>query len=273
MNASNFDNTYNYNYNHEEGQQDRVYNHMNNNQNINVNNINENNDINPEEIDEEKENQEKEIMKVYQLVDLIPLSRQKKNITRDFADGVLLAELIKFFIPKYVELHNYITSNNMKTKRENWGTLNRKVLKKLGFGISNTEIESIINYAPGCIEFVLQKIFNKLYENGIDVEDVISRKTNNNNINNHTILNFGENVSGMVNNNNTNNKIINTNHKYHQLEEEYKQELVERDSIIDELKIALEETEKNLKISEENKKILSHQLEVLKNKVKEMGLY
>ena len=40
-------------------------------------------------------------------MDEIPLSRPKKNITRDFADGVLMAEIVNNFIPKLVEIHNY----------------------------------------------------------------------------------------------------------------------------------------------------------------------
>ena len=40
-------------------------------------------------------------------VDTIPLSRPKKHIGRDFADGVLLAEIVQHYIPKLVDLHNY----------------------------------------------------------------------------------------------------------------------------------------------------------------------
>jgi hypothetical protein len=54
------------------------------------------------------------------------LSRPKKNITRDFADGVLLAEIISHYFPKLVELHNYIASTSAATKLANWNTLNSK---------------------------------------------------------------------------------------------------------------------------------------------------
>ena len=42
---------------------------------------------------------EDELNEVYNYVDSIPLSRPKKNISRDFCDGVLLAEIIHHFIP------------------------------------------------------------------------------------------------------------------------------------------------------------------------------
>lgn len=37
---------------------------------------------------------EEELNDVYSWVDSIPLSRPKKNISRDFSDGVLMAEII-----------------------------------------------------------------------------------------------------------------------------------------------------------------------------------
>jgi len=36
-------------------------------------------------------------------VDEIPLSRPKRSITRDFSDGVLMAELVHHYFPKLVE--------------------------------------------------------------------------------------------------------------------------------------------------------------------------
>jgi hypothetical protein len=69
---------------------------------------------------------EEELNSIYNWVDKIPLSRPKKNITRDFADGVLVAEIVAHFLPKYVELHNYSPANSATQKLYNWNTLNRK---------------------------------------------------------------------------------------------------------------------------------------------------
>lgn len=43
----------------------------------------------------------------YAWIDEIPLSRPKRNITRDFSDGVMVAEVIHHFIPKLISMHNY----------------------------------------------------------------------------------------------------------------------------------------------------------------------
>ena len=56
---------------------------------------------------------EDDLQVVYNWVDEIPLSRPKRNISRDFSDGVLLAEIIKHFMPKLVDLHNYSAAHSV----------------------------------------------------------------------------------------------------------------------------------------------------------------
>lgn len=98
-------------------------------------------------MEEENSNQEFEghnYMFIYEWVDEVNLSRPKKNIARDFSDGgndqniclyflqkiylinnvVLVAELIKNFNSKLVELHNYPAAYSTNKKRYNWNTLN-----------------------------------------------------------------------------------------------------------------------------------------------------
>ena len=57
---------------------------------------------------------EEELNFVYNWVDEIPLSRAKKNITRDFADGVLIAEIVSIYAPKIIEKHNYSLAHSVK---------------------------------------------------------------------------------------------------------------------------------------------------------------
>ena len=57
---------------------------------------------------------EEELKEVYNWVDDIPLSRTKKNIARDFSDGVLAAEVVHHYIPHIIELHNYSSVNSVK---------------------------------------------------------------------------------------------------------------------------------------------------------------
>ena len=50
---------------------------------------------------------EEELSELYAWVDTIPLSKPKKSIARDFADGVCVAEIIHHYFPRLVQLHNY----------------------------------------------------------------------------------------------------------------------------------------------------------------------
>ena len=45
---------------------------------------------------------EEELEHLYNWIDEIPFSRAKKNIARDFSDGVLMAELVKHFFPRMI---------------------------------------------------------------------------------------------------------------------------------------------------------------------------
>ena len=57
---------------------------------------------------------EEELNEIYQWVDEIPLSRPKKIITRDFADAVLMAEIVNHYCPKLVNLHNYSNASSVR---------------------------------------------------------------------------------------------------------------------------------------------------------------
>ncbi|XP_021378556.1 sperm flagellar protein 1-like isoform X7 [Mizuhopecten yessoensis] len=103
-----------------------------------------------------------ELTDLYKWVDAIPLSKPKKNMTRDFADGVQVAELVKNFFPKLVDLYNYPTCSNAKQKAKNWEYLNRTVFSKLRFELASDVIEDLSTCKPGVIEKVLHKLRSKI---------------------------------------------------------------------------------------------------------------
>ncbi|XP_071235844.1 sperm flagellar protein 1 isoform X3 [Salvelinus alpinus] len=93
----------------------------------------------------DKELNEEILQDLFAWIDKIPLSRPKRNITRDFSDGVMAAEVVKYFFPKLVELHNYTPANSIQQKLSNWGTLNRKVFSKLNFHIPEETVKRIVD--------------------------------------------------------------------------------------------------------------------------------
>ncbi|XP_023183132.1 sperm flagellar protein 1-like isoform X1 [Xiphophorus maculatus] len=96
----------------------------------------------------------------------IPFSRSIKNISRDFSDGVMVAEIVEHYFPRIVDIHNYITSCNTQQKRNNWNLLNKRVFSKLDFYVSEDMVEKIVSSTPCVILpvlfFLKEKIENKL---------------------------------------------------------------------------------------------------------------
>ena len=195
-------------------------------------NYNNQNNENQEEQEDELNNvqdDESELMYIYEWVDSIELSRPKKNIARDFSDGVLLAEIIKSYLPHLVDLHNYPSCSNSKHKESNWNVLNNKVLKKMHIKLTKEEINSIIKAEPLAIEKLLQRVYA-----------VLQNKVNIN-------ANKEQNNIGMEMNSN----------------EMLKRTLEEKDNVIKQLKDIVEVLELKLKNSEEMEGILQNKVQQL----------
>lgn len=103
-----------------------------------------------------------ELEAILKWIDSFTLSRSSKKLCRDFSDAVLLAEILKFELPKLVDMHNYTACNSIQGKIKNWSTLNRKVLKKLNIHLREEEIERLAKAEMNCIEEVLFNVMNRV---------------------------------------------------------------------------------------------------------------
>ena len=184
-----------------------------------------------EEMDNNQEDNENELMYIYEWVDSIELSRPKKNIARDFSDGVLLAEIIKNYFPRLVDLHNYPSCSNSKHKESNWNVLNNKVLKRIGIKLTKNEINDIIKCEHLAIEHLLQRVYNAL--------------------------------QGRINMNKGNKN--NSNFEIQKNNEMLRKTLQEKENVIKQLHDIIEVLELKLKNSEEMEKILANKVEQLTN--------
>ncbi|XP_076103393.1 sperm flagellar protein 1-like isoform X4 [Mytilus galloprovincialis] len=124
-----------------------------------------------------------EVENLYHWIDRIPLSRPKKNVVKDFSDGVLVAEIVAHYLPKWVELHNYTPAAATKQKMENWYLLNRRVLRKLDLDLSDDVIRALANTTnpkPRVIEKVLMLLrmqLDKMMEKQEALVPVTSKST------------------------------------------------------------------------------------------------
>lgn len=76
--------------------------------------------------------------------------------------AVPVAQILKTYFPKMVEMHNYSPQNSVQMKMMNWKVLNKKVLTKIGLPLSNDTIENLANATPGTINRLLMDIKKKI---------------------------------------------------------------------------------------------------------------
>lgn len=63
-------------------------------------------------------------------------------------------------MPGLVDLHNYIASSNTQQKKANWFMLNKKVLNKLGYDLTDEEIDNLVSSKTNYIESLLKRIYD-----------------------------------------------------------------------------------------------------------------
>lgn len=95
-------------------------------------------------------------------ISLIFAKTFKKKINARHKILVLMAELLKRYYPKHVDVHNYVAGNSIARKIDNWCTLNRKVLSKLDMRLGKEAINQLANSQPGSIEKVLADLRAKI---------------------------------------------------------------------------------------------------------------
>jgi len=122
-------------------------------------------------VDIENEIDDVSLQYLYAWIDSIPLSRKKRNLTRDFGDGVLVAEIVKYYFPSMVELHNYPSVNSLNQKLINWETLNKRVLSKISYSVPPKIMKQIVESSHDAVQTFLlglmQKIETQLIKKGL----------------------------------------------------------------------------------------------------------
>ncbi|CAL7939263.1 unnamed protein product [Xylocopa violacea] len=113
-------------------------------------------------VNEDEEDPKDQLEKLYAWITRIPLSKPTKNLIRDFSDAVMMAEILKVYYPRYVDLHNYIPASNLHMKKENWNILNRKVLSKIDMKLTKDTIDQLANFHPGTAENILLKLRKRI---------------------------------------------------------------------------------------------------------------
>ena len=200
-----------------------------------------------QEEDNLEDTEDNKLMYIYEWVDSIPLSRQKKNISRDFNDAVLFAEMIKYHYPRLVDLHNYPSASSTKAKIINWETLNKKVLKKIGLKLGKNEIDDLVRSKPNAIENLLGRLYN-----------IINGRPQMNNISNNNIHKEQHHLNNNNIRSNNTNMIINNEETA-----ELMNAINEKDQEIARLQDYIKTLEQKIEISKENQRQLELKIKEL----------
>ena len=200
-----------------------------------------------QEEDNLEDTEDNKLMYIYEWVDSIPLSRQKKNISRDFNDAVLFAEMIKYHYPRLVDLHNYPSASSTKAKIINWETLNKKVLKKIGLKLGKNEIDDLVRSKPNAIENLLGRLYN-----------IINGRPQMNNISNNNIHKEQHHLNNNNIRSNNINMIINNEEAA-----ELMNAINEKDQEIIKLQDYIKTLEQKIEISKENQRQLELKIKEL----------
>ncbi|XP_043523885.1 uncharacterized protein LOC122535979 [Frieseomelitta varia] len=120
--------------------------------------------------DEDKKDTKNQVEELYAWISKIPLSKPTKNLSRDLSDAVIIAEILKIYYPRYVDLHNYVSVNSITAKKDNWNMLNRKVLSKIDMKLTKSVINQLANCHPGAAENMLLDIRKKIVQDGVDLQ-------------------------------------------------------------------------------------------------------
>lgn len=90
--------------------------------------------------------------------------RSKPSFSLSLSSGTLLAELIRYYFPDLVEMHNYVATSSVNQKKVNWQLLNKKVFNRLGLDLPESMMVDLSREKIGRIEIVLFNIKLKIDE-------------------------------------------------------------------------------------------------------------
>ncbi|XP_013368669.1 PREDICTED: spermatogenesis-associated protein 4 isoform X2 [Chinchilla lanigera] len=89
------------------------------------------------------------------------LSFFPRNISRDFSNGFLIAEIFCIYYPWDLKLSYFENGTSLKVKLDNWAQL-EKFLAKKKLKLSNELIHGTIHCKPGVPEILIQEVYTLL---------------------------------------------------------------------------------------------------------------
>lgn len=113
--------------------------------------------------------------------------------------GILVAEIVRHYLPDMVDMHNYSVSNSFSHKKANWGQLNKRVLCALKLDLPEKVIMDLCNGKPGVVEVLLFQLRLKIDEE-LELRQKLERQSSSSPNQSSLNLNIGESKKDSINN-------------------------------------------------------------------------
>ncbi|XP_006970975.3 spermatogenesis-associated protein 4 [Peromyscus maniculatus bairdii] len=91
----------------------------------------------------------------------LDLSFFPRNITRDFSNGYLVAEIFCIYYPWHLRLSSFENGTSLKVKLDNWAQI-EKFLAKRNLKLPKELIHGTIHCKPGVPEILIQEVYTLL---------------------------------------------------------------------------------------------------------------
>lgn len=80
--------------------------------------------------------------------DSLDLTYSIRNVTRDLANGFIIAEVLSRYYPKDIKVYQFYNGLNLAKKQDNWERI-AKFMDKQGKKIERFEWEPVMHFAKG----------------------------------------------------------------------------------------------------------------------------
>jgi hypothetical protein len=71
----------------------------------------------------------------YNRLDRVPLSKPRNNVEKDFADGILAAEIVRFYYPDIVDFRMLRPALSVSERSEQWKLINSEIFANIGLTV------------------------------------------------------------------------------------------------------------------------------------------
>lgn len=89
--------------------------------------------------------------------DRLDLTYSIRNLTRDLANGFIIAEILSRYYPKEIKVYQFYNGLNLSKKLDNWERI-AKFMEKQGRKIDRSEWEPVMHHAKGAALELIKRL-------------------------------------------------------------------------------------------------------------------